>query len=268
MCPISKTHVVVQRLARLSFKGSIHKTTTKQQSKFWNFLVIVVDLLEKMTFFGWKFSTTKFFTPIPRKKSTNPKFPPVFNNLTHSTPANSDPNFSAPQKKNKTPDFCFAPPKKKASRNWNNKTFRKPEKKKKVVQRCRNSTRSGFHKLRSQTSDLLQLGDFGVQVRVLLLHLLHLAGFTESGNVVCLHFGRKQNEEKQKRGKKKGGGWMIVFFWLGVVWVCIPSRELTWTNISFSQPALFWVDDFRNFRFGWVLCFLLEGRSNKKRGWK
>ena len=113
MCPISKTHVVVQRLARLSFKGSIHKTTTKQQSKFWNFLVIVVDLLEKMTFFGWKFSTTKFFTPIPRKKSTNPKFPPVFNNLTHSTPANSDPNFSAPQKKIKLQIFASPPPKKK-----------------------------------------------------------------------------------------------------------------------------------------------------------
>lgn len=165
--------------------GTIHKTTTKQQSKFWNVLVIVVDVLEKMTFFGENSQ---------HSNSTNPKCShPFLTTLTHSTPANSDPNFSPPPRKKNIPKL---------------KQQEIPEKKTLKVQRCRRNqpVRVFPQKLRRQTtSNLLQLGDFGVQVRVLLLHLLHLAEDTESGpNVVCFfHFGLKHNEEKQKNVKKK-----------------------------------------------------------------
>ena len=224
--------------------GTIHKTTTKQQSKFWNVLVIVVDVLEKMTFFGENSQ---------HSNSTNPKCShPFLTTLTHSTPANSDPDFSPP------------PQKKKTSRNWNNEKFRK--KKTESSTMSSKPTRSGFPTKTSAANDFGPAPTW----RLWRSSPCFVAAFVAPGGrhgkrSKCGVFfslrSKTKRRETKKTWKKKGGGWMIVFFWLGVVWVCIPSRELTY---PFPSRHV-WVDDFPNFRFGWVLCFLLEGRSKKKR---
>ena len=115
-----------------------------------------------------KIHNNQFFSP-----KNSRKFPQIQSSfLTQQipTPPNS-PQTSPPKKTFRFLLFClFTPQKKRIQQFWHPETTRNSETEKK------NAKSSVFFRL-------LQLGDFGVQVRVLLLHLLHLA------RNVCTGFG-------------------------------------------------------------------------------